>query len=182
VIEHRNGIVTEVRASRDGPVIRGYAAMFDRLSHNLGGFREKIAPGAFRESLRQRDVLLLRNHNSDFPMARKSTGTLSVFEDRKGLAFDATLPNTSESRSVAVSIERGDVEGMSFAFGVAHPDDEAWEETSTGIIRTLKRVALFEVSTTPTPAYPQTLVSMDGERSAPKRTAAKRKAINRVTA
>ena len=47
------------------PMIKGHAAVFDKLSVNLGGFREKISPGAFAKTIEKGDVRALWNHNPD---------------------------------------------------------------------------------------------------------------------
>ena len=47
-----------------GYELRGYAAVFDKLSEDLGGFREVIKRGAFKPPLKNGDdVRLLVNHN-----------------------------------------------------------------------------------------------------------------------
>src|SRR5574343_1239389 len=35
----------------DKPMLRGHAAVFEKLSENMGGMREKIAKGAFMKSI-----------------------------------------------------------------------------------------------------------------------------------
>ena len=41
----------EIRAEGDAKKIYGHAAVFNAMSEDLGGFREKIAPGAFAASI-----------------------------------------------------------------------------------------------------------------------------------
>ena len=63
-------------------VLTGYAAVFDEDSRNLGGFVERIAPGAFDAALtavdESRAVLGLWNHNEDVLLGSTSNGTSSL--------------------------------------------------------------------------------------------------------
>ena len=64
----RSFALTEVRLSDAGtpdPVIEGYAAVFDQptvIQDWFGGYRETIAPGAFKKTIREADVRALFNH------------------------------------------------------------------------------------------------------------------------
>jgi HK97 family phage prohead protease len=154
--EIRNYIVNEIRAGagEDGvKKISGYAAVFNQPSEDLGGFVEKIAPGAFAQSLVADDVRSLWNHNADYPLGRVKARTLSLSEDLKGLKFEIIPPDTQYARDLIVSIERGDVDSMSFGF---YTLNDNWERVGDTIIRTLLEVQLLEVSPVTFPAYPQT--------------------------
>src|SRR5580704_19345656 len=76
----------EIRAKADGSkVITGYAAMFNSLSSDLGGFVEVIRAGAFSKCLASNpDVRCLFNH-SDVVLGRTTAGTLRLTEDEVGL-------------------------------------------------------------------------------------------------
>lgn len=158
-------VCTETRASGNDDTVRsisGYAARFEKLSVDLGGFREKIAPGAFSGSLK-RDVVALWSHNIDIVLGRRSNNTLTLEEDESGLRFSLELPDTQAGRDAFTSIKRKDVRGMSFGFSVP-PKGDDWEvQNDKSLIRTLRKVDLFEVSPTAFPAYPQTSVSARGE-------------------
>lgn len=161
--ELRIGQGCEVRAfvADDGKrQIAGYAAVFERDSQDLGGFVERIAKGAFRESIAGNDIRALWSHNSDLVLGRTGNRTLRLTEDDMGLRFELDLPDTTLGRDAFTSIERGDVSGMSFGFSVKR-EDQVWARGEPGAphLRTLLRVNLFEVSPTAFPAYPQTSVS-----------------------
>jgi HK97 family phage prohead protease len=153
--ELRTYPIRELRAAGDDqkPVIDGYAAVFDEFSEDLGGFIERIAPGAFTETLKSADVRALWNHNSDYPLGRTKSGTLKLGEDKRGLAFEVQVPDTQYGRDLVVSMKRGDVDQMSFAFGVKKDN---WEQVDGQVIRTLLEVELYDVSPVTYPAYPQT--------------------------
>ena len=151
----------ELRVDTEGdepPKIRGHAAVFDKLSENLGGFREKIAPGAFSRAIKKDDVRALFNHDSNYILGRTKSNTLTLEEDEKGLAVEIDPPDTQWARDLMVSIKRGDISQMSFGFTVK---DDVWEHfEGKDSIRTLKDVNLFDVSPVVFPAYPQTDVKV----------------------
>jgi hypothetical protein len=154
-IEHRAFIVREIRASGDGepPKIYGYAAVFNSLSEDLGGFYERIAPGAFTNTLKTEDVRGLFNHDPNYVLGRTKSETLSLSEDDTGLAFSMDPPDTSWARDLLISIRRGDIDQMSFAFRTIR---DRWEQVGDQVIRTLLEVKLYDVSPVTFPAYPQT--------------------------
>ncbi len=147
----------EVReADADGPLIVGYAAVFNQLSENLGGFRERIAPGAFKESLAAGDdVRALWEHDPQYVLGRNVAGTLTLAEDRQGLRVAIRPPATTWAADLMTSMRRGDVNQMSFGFSVPKGGD-SWEMVDGMQIRTLKRVRLADVSVVAYPAYPTT--------------------------
>lgn len=154
----RRILCKEVRVDSEGdkPTIRGYAALFNVLSEDLGGFREQLATGAFSGVL-ENDVRALVNHDSNLVLGRTKSGTLALREDAAGLYVEITPPETQAARDLVELMKRGDVSQMSFAFTVAK-EDQAWTRDGTGPwLRTIKRVArLFDVSVVTYPAYPQT--------------------------
>lgn len=149
----------EVRADDGKRKIAGYAAVFEQLSEPLyGGFREKIARGAFKKTLREADVRALWNHDPNYVLGRTKSGTLKLREDDRGLVIEIDPPDTQWARDLMTSIERGDIDQMSFGFRVVKDD---WERKPDGtIIRILKEVQLFDVSPVTFPAYPQTSVQV----------------------
>lgn len=140
------------------PKIRGYAAVFGKLSEPMMGFREKIAPGAFKKTLKEADVRALFNHDPNIVLGRSSSGTLELREDDQGLWMEIDPPDTAQGRDVMKLVERGDVDQASFAFRVIK---DTWEnERGKTPIRTLEEVQLFDVSPVTYPAYPQTSVDV----------------------
>ncbi len=159
-IERRYFPVTELRAIADEKGLRhitGYAAIFDSLSDDLGGFREKIDKGAFKKTIKKDDVRALKNHNTDYVIARTKSGTLKLSEDERGLKIDAMPPDASWARDLMTSIERGDIDQMSFGFQTV---TDRWETQNKEEIRTLMEVKLFDVSPVTFPAYPDTEVGL----------------------
>lgn len=159
----------EIRAAGDGLEFRGYAAVFNTPSEDLGGFRETILPGAFTRSINSsmhggRDIRMFLNHNSDIVLASTRAKTLRLSEDNRGLLAEATLPNSSWGQPVAEAIRRGDIASMSFGFTVPKNGD-SW--TPDNSHRTLHEIRLMEVSpVTGWPAYGATSASVRNLTSA----------------
>ena len=140
------------------PKIVGHAAVFNTLSEDLGGFREKIKRGAFRQSLADgADVRALINHNSDHVLGRVSAGTLKVWEGQNGLRVEIDPPDTVAANDLMTSIKRGDVTGMSFAFDTV---TDEWSTNDEENIRELVQVNVHEVSPATFPAYLATDVAL----------------------
>lgn len=143
----------EVRAGAKGKqTITGKAAVYDSRSEDLGGFREVIMPGAFTKTLKDGSVKKAYwNHNSDRVLGSTKSGTLRLQESHVGLHFEIRPPAWAAEH--IESVERGDVDQMSFGFRTIK---DSWERDAGEIIRKLHEVQLFEVSPVAMPAYPQT--------------------------
>ena len=153
-----------------GPIISGYAAVFDKMSVELWGFRETIAPGAFTDTLKSGDdVRSLVNHDSNQRLGRTSNGTVRINEDKIGLKFDIDPPNTSVGRDTVEDIRNGNLDGMSFMFKTIN---DKWETKDGEEVRTLMEVELIEGGPVTFPAYPDTTVAL---RALEKRTAERNK-------
>lgn len=145
--------------SFDGRTLSGVAAVYGaqsrEISENGRTFTERIAPGAFGESVRG-DIKLLYNHDPRMPLARSRSGTL-VLEDRAdGLHYTATLPDTTLGNDVRELMQRGDLSGeMSFGFYVQR---DSWNKARTE--RVVERAQLVEISVVVDAAYPQTSSSL----------------------
>lgn len=151
----------EVRAQGEKPQIVGHAAVFNRDSELIGGmFIERIAPGAFAESLgKPDDVRALINHDPNLLLARNISGTLTLREDEQGLHVTIDPPNTTYANDLLESAKRGDISQMSFGFQTI---EDSWTRGENGApdVRTLRKVRLFDVSPVTFPAYPDTDVAV----------------------
>ena len=147
-----------VQGDSDGPVITGYAAVFDLLSEDLGGFKERVLPGAFTDTLKGKpDVKALIDHDSSKILGRTTAGTLKLEEDKKGLAVRISPADTTAGTDILKSIKRGDIDQMSFAFQTV---TDRWHTEDEEEIRELVEVKLFEVSIVAFPAYQDTSVAV----------------------
>jgi HK97 family phage prohead protease len=156
----RRTFALELRIKGDtDPVIEGYGALFNSESQDLGGFREKIAPGAFARTIKNnKDIMSLFNHDPSMVLGRTGNGTLTLREDKTGLHMEVRPPNTAAARDVIEVIRRGDVTGQSFQFVTVR---DSWEGMAADqdTIRTLEEVRLLEVGPVVFPAYTDTKVS-----------------------
>jgi len=174
-IERRNIEVTELRVISDEnkkTKIRGHAAVFNKLSEDLGGFREKIDPGTFKGTIKKDDIRALFNHDPNYVLGRNKAGTLKLSEDELGLAIEIDPPDTQWARDLMESMNRGVINQMSFGFVTVK---DAWNNQensskSKEVVRTLQEVRLRDISPVTYPAYQQTSVACRDYLSALKET------------
>ena len=156
----------EVRAEKDeseGTVIVGRPIVYDSKT-DLGYFEEVIEKGALSKTDLS-DVRFLVNHDtSKLPLARFKKGeknsTMSINVDDKGMTIRVSLDieNNTEARNLYSAVQRRDVSGMSFMFGV---DSEEWENLDTDYPtrRILGISSVAEVSAVTFPAYESTEIN-----------------------
>jgi HK97 family phage prohead protease len=139
--------------------LAGYAAVYNSHSQDLGGFVERVLPGAFRQSLASPDnIRALLEHDPQRLLGRVGSRTLTLAEDTKGLFFELSLPDTSYARDLGALVERGDISGCSFGFRVPK-DGDHWDMRSGQLTRDLLNIELHEITITSNPAYLDTSVA-----------------------
>ena len=146
-------------------VVGGYVNKFNQqssLMRDMWGdeFVEVISESAFNKTLETKLQKALWNHNTDLVLGSVSAGTLNLFVDGIGLRCEITLPNTTWGNDAYESIQRGDVDGMSFGFRCV---EDMWSKTQYEdreiYKRTILEVELFEVSPCVFPAYPDSQIN-----------------------
>lgn len=135
----------------DEYILEGYASTFEEYEMYGGpaqyGWIERIDKGAFAKTLREKpDLHLLVNHQG-MPLARTKSGTCELSVDDHGLKVTARLDKRDpEAQSLAVKMERGDMDEMSFAFRVKAQEWRAAEgyEDDDQSYRTITEVSLHK--------------------------------------
>lgn len=153
----------ETQSENKGRKIIGHAAVFDTIAGN-GWFKEKVAPGAFVNSIKEDDVRALFNHDPNFVLGRNKAGTLAMREDDKGLLVEIDPPDTQFARDLSVSIERGDITQMSFGFEILKEEREQGDGKEPDLF-TLREVKLWDVSPVTFPFYSETDVSVHSRQA-----------------
>ena len=161
----RRSFICEVRAEENdsGAIIIGRPIVYNSRT-NLGCFDEIIDSGAL-DNTDLTDVRFLVNHDlSKIPLARSrrnnGNSTMHLTVDTFGMGIRVTLDteNNSEARALYSAVQRGDITGMSFMFGVR---DEKWDdlesEHPTRHITDISTVV--EVSAVTFPAYDATEIN-----------------------
>lgn len=162
-LEHRS-YTCEVRAeeSEAGAIITGRPIVYNSKT-DLGWFDEIIERGAL-DNADLTDVRFLVNHDlSKIPLARSRrntpNSTMQLSVDAEGLAIRVMLDteNNAEAKALYSAVQRGDISGMSFKFGI---NDEEWSDIEsdhpTRHIREISTVV--EVSAVTFPAYKDTTI------------------------
>jgi HK97 family phage prohead protease len=164
-IERRYLSIQEMRASKtdDGKmIIEGYPIVYEKYA-NLWGFKEIIRKGAATEALKRSDEMVLWDHETDQPMARKKNETLEVKEDEKGVFIRADVSKTVWGRNGYEAILNDIVDKMSFAFNIARGGDNWYWEEIDGVEIEVREIIqfqeIFDYSPVSYPAYKETVVN-----------------------
>lgn len=158
-------LVVETRAN-GREVIRGLAIPYNRLSVDLGGFRERILPGAFDKILaRQRgkqEIVSYFNHDANWLLGRESAGTLEVVSEERGISYIVEPPDTQAGRDVLALVRSRNLRGSSFAFTVSAKGGERYttDEGGKAIREVVEAAGLYEMGPVVTPAYSSTNVAV----------------------
>lgn len=166
----RRAFLFDIRAeeSDSGRIITGRPVVYNSRT-DIGWFDEIIEQGAL-DKTDLTDVRFLVNHDtSRIPLARSRrntpNSTMQLQTDAEGMAIRVNLDteNNAEAKSLYSAVQRGDITGMSFMFGV---DGESWEdlESDHPTRRITSISTIVEVSAVTFPAYSATSIDVD-ERS-----------------
>ncbi|MCZ8547641.1 HK97 family phage prohead protease [Mesorhizobium qingshengii] len=149
----------------DSNTISGYAVRFGDVTTIGNSFREKIAPGAFTETLKRNDTVALIGHDTGRVLGRQSAGTLTLREDRIGLWFSLDVDTSTPSGQEALgTVRRQDVKGCSFAGQFLA---EEWQDGGDRLpLRTVTEIDLYEITLTAFPAYETTDASVRAANNA----------------
>lgn len=139
-------------------IIEGYFVVYNSPTELWKDCFEEIAPGAFDESLRTKNIFCLDDHDSRVVLASTETGTLELKSDSKGILGKVTLDLEDPfAKSAFRKVQTGKVKGCSFGF---YPKREEVIEQEDGSIKwRVEDAELIEVSITAFPAYEDTDIS-----------------------
>lgn len=163
------GAHLELRMTAEGrmPKIVGHAAVYSQWSQDLGGFKERVMPGAFVKAMNGGDIRALFNHDPNFLLGRTVADTLVLADEKKGLHFEASPPDTQTIRDLVIAPmtprnggTTADLNQCSFAFLPVEDEWRAPKLTDGLYERDLHEVQLFDVSAVTFPAYDQTDVGL----------------------
>jgi HK97 family phage prohead protease len=140
-----------------GPMICGYAAVWDTPSVDFGGFVETIARDAFTRTLADKSIRrhAFWNHETRLVLGSEANGSLVLRQDNVGLWYECWPQPTSYANDLLLLLKSGDVCKSSFGFTMSK-NQYRWEDSPGVVKRVVVDPDLFEVSVVTEPAYPDT--------------------------
>lgn len=145
-------------------IIEGYPIVFNQRTAIGDFFFEEIDSHAL-DNADLSDIKFMVNHDDGMiPLARHRRGkrsTMDINIDDVGLHIIARtdLENNATARATCSAVDRGDIEDMSFAFGVEVSGDEWFDLDKPMPIRRITKISrVFEVSAVNDGAYAQTSI------------------------
>lgn len=160
-LQHRHFAIQDLTLTRsdegeDKPQrLEGYAAKYDKLSRDLGRFKEIIRRGAFTDSLAEaergeKNIFCYWAHKTDQPLGSTKSGKLVLREDDQGLWFSLDVSRLQPWQLDACL--DGEMH-MSFGFGII---EQEITRSRDGDVYELIKVNLSEISPVTNPAYHDT--------------------------
>ena len=170
-LERRN-LSFEVRAEQTerGHILTGRPVVYNSRT-DIGPFDEIICSGAL-DKTDLTDIRFLVNHDmKKLPLARSrrnnGNSTMQLSVDAQGLSLDwvdLDVENNADAAALYSAVQRGDVDGMSFAYSVTK---ERWEnlesEHPTRYIEAIG--SIVEISAVTWPAYEDTEINTRATRA-----------------
>lgn len=141
-------------------LMTGHFAVFDEWtvidSWWEGKFKERITPGAFAKTIREKSdaIKVLFDHGFDRSVGNKVLGPIDeLSEDDTGPYYEVPLLDTSYNRDLVPGLRKG-LYGASFRFRVikdewVEPDEDSGDLRE----RTIREVELYEFGPVTFPAY-----------------------------
>lgn len=100
------------------------------------------------------------NHDPGELLGRRKSGTLKLWEDNQGLQFEIDInPESSRAKEIVSGIQRGDLDGASFAFPVQSVKDK-WSNRDGTPVREILSLDLIDVAIVTMPANGQTSIEL----------------------
>lgn len=151
----------------DSNTLEGYASVFDTwydVSDHLGVYREQVARGAFRKTLRERTPVCQLDHGQHSLLGSLPLGSFTrLAEDSHGLHFKLEMHRSWIFDPVREAIRSGSISGCSIRFGVPKGKED-WNDKMTE--RTIRETKLYELGPVVFPAAPMTSVALRSLMSA----------------
>ena len=147
--------VRQVDGDSDAMQVSGIALPFNKMSEDLGGFREVI-PDRVKVDYYEDDVFGLAHHDWTRILGRKSAGTYDIERTDEGFVSTYNLSNNPNNLELYQNIDRNEIRDQSFGFWVMRED---WDITSELWIRYLEHIILAETSIVALGAYGDTDIS-----------------------
>lgn len=141
--------------------LEGYASVFDawyEVSDHLGQYKEQVARGAFRKTLRERTPVCQLDHGAHPLIGGLPLGRFTrLAEDSHGLHFRLEMHDGWLFDPVKEAVRSGAISGCSIRFAVPKGKED-WNDTMTE--RTIREAKLYELGPVVFPAAPMTSVAL----------------------
>lgn len=138
-----------------GNKLGGYAVVFNKPA-DLGYGKEQLLPGSLDRALVHSDIRSLFNHDPSMVLGRQKSNTLRLKVDSTGLEYEVDLPKTTYADDLRELVERGDIDGTSFAFT---PDALEYDRANELVTHT-SVASISDVSPVTYPAYETTTTEL----------------------